>query len=184
MTKHKIFISIIVILILMLLVSLLASNSSKINTDAIPPTTETTSPIENLTLSEKHETPESFVEQDNNNQEPETETPSNNTIEETTSPDNDSTELPTETAISTETNLTPSQQKIVNAGYGVVIELDADYYAVLTHGDGYVNGKKGGEILRDYLAEKGWVPQNVSGGWIDPDNDWYCWVAKNITKGD
>lgn len=78
--------------------------------------------------------------------------------------------------------LSPSQQKVVNAGYGIVVQLDSGDYAVLTHGDGCVNGKGGGDILREYLAEKGLVPQNVSGGWIDSNNDWYCWVAKNITE--
>lgn len=98
--------------------------------------------------------------------------------DETTSPHNEEEKNPTIE------ELTPNQQKVINAGYGIVVELDTNYYGVLTHGDGCVNGKKGGEILREYLAEKGLVPQNVSGGWIDPDNDWYCWVAKNIIKGE
>ena len=81
-------------------------------------------------------------------------------------------------------SLSPNQQKVVNAGFGTVVKLDSDYYAVLTHGDGCVDGKTGGELLRKHLAEKGLIPQNVSGGWIDPNNDWYCSTAKNLTKLD
>ena len=81
-------------------------------------------------------------------------------------------------------SLSPNQQKVVNAGFGMVVKLDSDYYAVLTHGDGCVDGKTGGELLREHLAEKGLIPQNVSGGWIDPDNDWYCWIAQKLISLD
>ena len=120
------------------------------------------------------------------------ETPDTNTGNDTPKPDNTpDTTQPEETPDNTppsdevtevEDELSPSQKKLVDAGYGVVIQFDSGEYAVLTHGDGCVNGKDGGDILREYLAERGLVPQNVSGGWIDSNNDWYCWVAKNITE--
>jgi len=120
------------------------------------------------------------------------ETPDTNTGDDTPKPDNTpDTTQPDETPDNTppgdevtevEDELTPSQKKVIEAGYGVVVQLDSGEYAVLTHGDGCVNGKDGGDILREYLAERGLVPQNVSGGWIDSNNDWYCWVAKNITE--
>lgn len=76
--------------------------------------------------------------------------------------------------------ISPYMQMVIDAGYGVVVKIDDGVYAVLTHGDGCVNGKSGSEILREYLAELDLEPNNVSGGWIEPDKDWYWFKAYNL----
>lgn len=93
----------------------------------------------------------------------------------TTQPDNQAGNTP-----EVKDEYTPSQQKVINAGYGNVVQLDATTYAVLTHGDGLINGQEGNLYLRAYLEQLGLEPTNVSGGWIDSNNDWYCYVANNV----
>ena len=90
-----------------------------------------------------------------------------------------STWVPTED----EDDISPYEQMAIDAGYGKVVYFSqTDTYGVLTHGDGCVNGKSGGEILRAYLAELDLEPGSVVGGWIDDDNDWYWWIASNMSE--
>ena len=83
-----------------------------------------------------------------------------------------------------EDHISPYEQAVIDAGYGKVVDFGNGQYAVLTHGDGLVNGKSGGDILREYLAGKDLEPQNVSGGWINSDNDWYWYIARNVREKD
>lgn len=78
----------------------------------------------------------------------------------------------------------PSEQAVIDAGYGVVVQIDSNTYSVLTHGDGTVNGVDGSTILREYLASIGLVPQNVSGCWIDSEKDLYRYIAENVVPID
>ena len=78
--------------------------------------------------------------------------------------------------------ITPEKQACIDAGYGVVCEFDGGtWYAVLVHNDGTVNGKDGMEILWDYLDERG-LKGNVSGRYINSDNDWYWYTATDIRE--
>ena len=79
-----------------------------------------------------------------------------------------------------ENDISPWEQKVINEGYGNVVDFGDGAYGVLTHKDGYVNGKRGGEILKEYLAEHGLEAQNISGGVIDEENDWRWYIADNI----
>lgn len=81
-----------------------------------------------------------------------------------------------------EHDISPWEQKVIDAGYGNVVDFGDGSYGVLTHNDGYVNGKRGGEILREYLAKKGLEPLNVSGGVIDEDDDWRWYIVDNIRE--
>lgn len=81
-----------------------------------------------------------------------------------------------------ENDISPWEQRVIDAGYGNVVDFGDGSYGVLTHNDGYVNGKRGGEILREYLAVYGLVPQNVSGGVIDEDDDWRWYIADNVCE--
>ena len=79
-----------------------------------------------------------------------------------------------------ENDISPWEQKVIDAGYGNVVDFGDGAYGVLTHKDGYVNGKHGGEILKEYLADCGLEAQNISGGVIDEENDWRWYIADNI----
>ena len=76
----------------------------------------------------------------------------------------------------------PSEQAVIDAGYGVVVQIDANTYSVLTHGDANVNGKHGFDILAEYLASMDLYANNMSGCWIDSDKDLYRCIATNITE--
>ena len=76
----------------------------------------------------------------------------------------------------------PTEQAVIDAGYGVVVQLDETTYSVLTHGDANVNGKHGFDILAEYLASKGLYANNMSGCWIDSDKDLYRCIATNIIE--
>ena len=80
--------------------------------------------------------------------------------------------------------ITPQKQKCIDAGYGVVVEQDGgEWYAVLMkEGDHRIDGKKGNEILREYLKEKNLCPEMITGCWINMDNEWYWYIAKGITE--
>lgn len=107
----------------------------------------------------------------------------NGTTNETTKPDNSSNKNENEwTPTDDEDDISPWEQKVIDAGYGNVVDFGDGSYGVLTHNDGYVNGKRGGEILREYLAERGLEPQNVSGGVIDEDDDWRWYIADNVRE--
>lgn len=76
--------------------------------------------------------------------------------------------------------ISPTEQMVIDAGYGNVLQLPSGNYAVLTHGDGYVNGKHGFDILDEYLASIGLESSQAGGCWIDSDNDWYWFIAENV----
>lgn len=83
---------------------------------------------------------------------------------------------------SNESELTADQQKLVDAGYGNVVDFGDGTYGVLTHNDGTVDGVYGGDILREYLKALGLTPHRVYGGIIDDENDWHCYIAENIEE--
>lgn len=74
--------------------------------------------------------------------------------------------------------ISPTKQKLIDAGYGNVVQIDSTTYAVLSDANGLINGQDGNLYLRDYLAERGLEPTNVSGGWMT--NDYYCYTANNV----
>ena len=78
--------------------------------------------------------------------------------------------------------ITPEKQACIDAGYGVVVEMDGgEWYAVLMKDiDHTINGKDGGDILYDYLEEKGLRASQISGGIINSDNEWYWFTARDI----
>ncbi len=80
-------------------------------------------------------------------------------------------------------NISPSEQAMIDAGYGNVVQLPTGNYGVLMQGpDHAINGKDGGDILIDYLAERGLQAGDVTGGWMN--DQYYNWIAKNITEID
>lgn len=77
--------------------------------------------------------------------------------------------------------ITPEKQTCIDAGYGVVCEFNGgEWYGVLSHGDGYVNGKETYIILIDYLEERNLEADNIIGCWINSENDWYWYTATGI----
>lgn len=78
--------------------------------------------------------------------------------------------------------ITPAKQKCIDAGYGVVVELDGGtWYAVLMQSNEQtINGKYGNEILREYLKEHGLHAKRIGGCWINMDNGWYWYTAEQI----
>lgn len=77
--------------------------------------------------------------------------------------------------------ITPEKQACIDAGYGVVCEFNGgEWYGVLSHGDGYVDGKSGGSILVDYLEARNLQANNIIGCYINGDNDWFWWIAENV----
>ena len=79
--------------------------------------------------------------------------------------------------------ITPQKKACIDVGYGVVVAQDGgEWYAVLMpDGDYTINGKHGGQILSNYLAEQG-LEAHISGGWIEPDNGWYWFTAYDIRE--
>lgn len=77
--------------------------------------------------------------------------------------------------------ITPEKQACIDAGYGVVVEFDGgEWYAVLMKdSDHMINGKDGGQILFDYLHAHD-LRGDVGGCWINPDNEWYWFIADEI----
>lgn len=77
--------------------------------------------------------------------------------------------------------LSPNEQKALAAGFGVVVQLDEDHYAiVMEHSEQEINGKKGNVILREYLAEQNIGARNLSGSYIYSKEEWYWYVAYNL----
>ncbi len=83
-----------------------------------------------------------------------------------------------------EHHISPYEQAVIEAGYGNVVDFGDGDYAVLTHSDGYVNGKHGFEILTEYLESIGLYSSNMSGGFIDSRYDWYMYIAKDVHEID
>ncbi len=77
--------------------------------------------------------------------------------------------------------ISPTEQIVISAGYGNIVQLDSNTYAVLTHGDAQINGQDGGVYLINYLSTLGLQAGHVYGGWISSANDWYWIIAENIT---
>ena len=80
-----------------------------------------------------------------------------------------------------EDTLSPQAKKLVNAGYGVIVAFGDGNYGVLTHVDGYANGKHGFDILEEYLASMD-LEANIQGGYIDADKDWYMFTTYNVRE--
>lgn len=73
-------------------------------------------------------------------------------------------------------NISPSEQALIDAGYGNVVYYDGGY-GVLVHADNTANGKSGWEILGEYLESQGLTAAGSHGGVISYENDWHdCWV--------
>ena len=89
----------------------------------------------------------------------------------------DSTNKPIENEIFSE-ELNPSEEALLQAGIGVVIQLDTAKFAVLSNADGTIHGQDGGLYLIEYLAALG-LEGSVSGGWL-PNADYYCYTANQV----
>ena len=78
--------------------------------------------------------------------------------------------------------ITPEKQACIDAGYGVVVEMNGgEWYAVLMKNSNHaINGKDGGEILREYLKDKGLGAHHIGGCYINYDNEWYWFSARDI----
>lgn len=107
----------------------------------------------------------------NNNAGSTTPGPTNNG--DTTQPDNQAGSTP-----EVKDELNPSEQALINAGIGVVVQLDATTFAVLSDANGLINGQDGGLFLIDYLASLK-LEGSISGGWL-PNADYYCYTANNV----
>lgn len=76
--------------------------------------------------------------------------------------------------------ISPDKQACIDAGYGVVVSFNnGEYYMVLTHTGGYVNGVHGMDILSNYLAERG-LRGNIGSHSSDTENDLVWYKATNI----
>jgi len=77
--------------------------------------------------------------------------------------------------------ITPGKQACIDAGYGVVVEMDGgEWYAILMKSNEHtINGKTGREILREYLHQKG-LESTIGGCWINSDNEWYWYTAEDV----
>ena len=115
-------------------------------------------------------------EKSNNNMDGTNPDPNNNG--ETTQPDNTPSNNETEETPEVKDELNPSEQALINAGIGVVVQLDATTFAVLSDANGLINGQDGGLYLINYLASLK-LEGTVSGGWL-PNADYYCYTANNV----
>ena len=77
--------------------------------------------------------------------------------------------------------ITPEKQACIDAGYGVVVEMDGgEWYAVLMKSNEHtIDGKNGRDILREYLHNQG-LDGHISGCWINGANEWYWYSARDI----
>lgn len=78
--------------------------------------------------------------------------------------------------------ITPEKQACIDAGYGVVVEMDGgEWYAVLMKNNEHtINGNTGFWLLEHYLKNKGLGAHTISGCWINSDNEWYWYSARDI----
>lgn len=78
--------------------------------------------------------------------------------------------------------ITPEKQACIDAGYGVVVEMNGgEWYAVLMKNIEYtIDGKDGFDILHQYLKEKRLGTNQIGGGIINSDNQWYWFTAREI----
>lgn len=79
--------------------------------------------------------------------------------------------------------VTPNKQKCIDAGYGVVVEMDGGewYGCLMKSGDHTIDGRDGGDILYDYLTERGLEGQ-IYGSYISSEKEWYFWTATDIRE--
>ena len=78
-------------------------------------------------------------------------------------------------------HISPSEQAMIDAGFGNVVLLPTGNYGVLMpNPDHLINGKDGGDILIEYLSKKGLQANSISGSWMN--DQYYNWIAKNITE--
>ena len=77
--------------------------------------------------------------------------------------------------------ITPEKQACIDAGYGVVVKMDGgEWYAVLMKSNEHtIDGKNGRDILREYLNDRG-LDGHISGCWINGENEWYWYSAREI----
>ncbi len=77
--------------------------------------------------------------------------------------------------------ITPNKQKCIDAGYGVVVEMDGGewYGCLMKSSEHTIDGKNGGEILREYLNEHD-LDGHIYGSYIDTEKEWYFWTATDI----
>lgn len=81
-----------------------------------------------------------------------------------------------------ENEINPYQQKIIDAGYGNVVDWGDGTYSVLVHADYTANGKDGYDILKEYLAERDWEIVQSYAGIIDEDDDWYVYSVSEVRE--
>lgn len=139
---------------------------------------ETTSNNQNTT---ETSTPDTTLENDSL-----TDTPPNETINTQESIDNQSSANTTNPSDSTDEQiflepLTPSEQTLIDAGYGTVVLLPTGNYGVLMpNAEHTINGKNGGDLLTEYLTEKGLKASHIFGCWMN--DQYYHWIAENISE--
>lgn len=105
----------------------------------------------------------------------------NNTNMETDNKPTNNQDVSTWVPTDDEDDISPSEQKVIDAGYGNVVKFDTGNYGVLMKNSEHtINGKGGFEILDEYLASLDLCSTNMSGGWIDEDNGWYMFIAKDV----
>lgn len=74
--------------------------------------------------------------------------------------------------------ISPSEQTLIDAGYGNVVLLPTGNYGVLVHLDEF-DAYIGHDLLRDYLVELD-LEGHIGGYVIRYDNDWACWIAREL----
>ena len=84
--------------------------------------------------------------------------------------------------------ISPMEQAVLDAGYGVVVDHGDGSYSVLTPPDGYVNGVHGFDILYNYLASMGLDARSGYGGHIGGPTDdlafTLCDIVPLVTEDD
>jgi len=77
-------------------------------------------------------------------------------------------------------HVSPEEQAVMDAGYGVVVDHGDGSYSVLTPSGGYVNGVYGFDILNNYLASLGLRANDMYGGCLGSWTDDECYTACNV----
>ena len=72
------------------------------------------------------------------------------------------------------------EQMLLDAGYGVVVDIGDYDFGILTHNDGYVNGLWGSDILWSYLENQGLTATSILGYSIQESADLYCFIAYDV----
>jgi len=77
-------------------------------------------------------------------------------------------------------NISPYEQAIIDAGYGVVVAFADGSYGMLAPSDGMINGIDGIEYLDNYLHSIGLNAKNISGGMLGAGTNDISFWAYNI----